>query len=233
LPAATIEHAIGHVAGAHGPVPIDLFLPNGAGRQPACLILHGTSGLVRRHRAAVVSFAEALAESGIVAAIPDYFASTGTSAGLSAARAMNATLPAWRAACRAALLFTQQHSRVDAGRVGLLGFSLGGHLALSLGMAPPADTSVKCVVDFFGPTIEPFLAGNRSALPPVLIHHGTADRIVTILNSERLVAQLQGAGKTSGREYEYVTYPGQGHGFAGAALDRSRSTTIDFLSATL
>ncbi|MEP6917755.1 MAG: dienelactone hydrolase family protein [Acidobacteriota bacterium] len=214
-------------------MPIELFLPNAAGRRPACLILHGTSGLVRQHRASIVLFAEALAENGVVAAVPHYLASTGTAAGLPAMRAMHAALPEWRAACRAALLFTQQHARVDASRIGLLGFSLGGHLALSLGMAPPADASVKCVVDFFGPTIEPLLIGNRSLLPPVLIHHGTADRTVTILNSERLVAQLMGTGKTRGREYEYLTYPGQKHGFAGGALERSRSTTVEFMTATL
>lgn len=230
---ATVEHFVEHFASAGGPVQVEVFLPKAPGRHPACLILHGTFGLLPQYRGDIVSFAEALADQGVVAALPHYFESTGTSAGLPATVAVNSRLPQWRAACGAALGFMHDHSRVNAGRLGVLGFSLGGHLAMSLGMTPPAGASLKCVVDFFGPTIDPPLVGNRAAMPPILIHHGEGDELVSILNSERLVAQLMGAGKTEGLGFKFIRYPGQGHGFAGAALDSSRSATIEFLTAVL
>lgn len=45
-------------------------------------------------------------------------------------------------------------------------------------------------------------------LPPVLIHHGTADDEVAVAHSERLAAALRGAG---GAAWEYHPYPGGGH----------------------
>jgi hypothetical protein len=50
---------------------------------------------------------------------------------------------------------------------------------------------------------------------------------------EHAIGHVAGSHGPVTREYEYVTYPGQGHAFAGAALGRSRSTTIEFMSAIL
>ena len=44
-------------------------------------------------------------------------------------------------------------------------------------------------------------------LPPVQVHHGTADNVVPISQSERLVARLRELGKP----VEYYAYPGMGH----------------------
>jgi len=44
-------------------------------------------------------------------------------------------------------------------------------------------------------------------LPPVQIHHGTADEIVPISQSDRLAAQLE----MINRPVEYFQYPGVGH----------------------
>jgi len=44
-------------------------------------------------------------------------------------------------------------------------------------------------------------------LPPIQIHHGTADEIVPISQSDRLVAQLE----RSNLPVEYFQYPGVGH----------------------
>jgi dipeptidyl aminopeptidase/acylaminoacyl peptidase len=53
---------------------------------------------------------------------------------------------------------------------------------------------------------------------PILIAHGEKDDRVHVEQSRELVAALQRLGKT----YEYVTYPGEAHGFLG------RETQIDF-----
>jgi dienelactone hydrolase len=210
-------------------IPIDVFLPSAPGRHPAVLILHGTFGLLPPYGADIASFGEALADKGFVAVLPHYFERTGTAAGSAAGAAIAQHLPAWTATCRDALLFMRGHRSVDAGRLGAIGFSLGGHVALDLGIAPPPGASLKCVVDFFGPTVMVPLVGDRAALPPVLIHHGTADTLVPISESLGLVAELRAAGKTEGLNYTFIKYPGQGHGFTGPALDASRSATIRFI----
>ncbi|MEJ7809283.1 MAG: dienelactone hydrolase family protein [Gemmatimonadaceae bacterium] len=215
------------------PITADVFMPQGPGRRPAVLILHGTFGLLPQYRADIVSFAEALTDEGIAAVIPHYFEGTKTEAGLDAGLAIPAQLPAWTAACGDALLFTRSHSSVDAGRLGAIGFSLGGHLALTLGMSPPQGASLKGVVDFFAPTVVPPLHGQRAALPPVLIHHGTNDTTVAIESSEQLVRELRAAGRTEGLGYEFIRYPGQGHGFTGSDLAKSRTTTVEFLDRIL
>jgi hypothetical protein len=56
---------------------------------------------------------------------------------------------------------------------------------------------------------------------------------VPIVNSESLVNELMAVGKTEGLGYEFIKYPGQGHGFKGAALDESRTKTVEFLDGIL
>lgn len=215
------------------PIATEVFLPQGAGRRPAVLILHGTSGLLPQYRTDIVSFAEALTDKGIAAVIPHYFDGTHTNPGADALMVMGEQLPAWSATCADALLFTRSHSSVNAGRLGVVGFSLGGRLALVLGMSPPPGANLKCVVDFFAPTLTPPLRGHWAALPPVLIHHGTSDGIVPIDNSENLVNELRAVGRTQGLGYEFIRYPGQGHGFTGPDLAGSRTKTVEFFDRIL
>ena len=102
---ATVEH---FVSGGR-PITIDLFLPKSGGRHPACLILHGTFGLLPQYRADIVSFGEALAENGVVAAMPHYFERTGTAPGTNAGFSIPQHLAAWKATCGDALAFTRGH----------------------------------------------------------------------------------------------------------------------------
>jgi carboxymethylenebutenolidase len=211
-------------------ISVEVFLPTAAGRHPAALILHGTFGLLPQYRPDIVAFAEALADKGTVAVVPHYFDRTGTAPGLDAGAAIPRHLEEWKAACGDALAFARGHASVDPGRLGVIGFSLGGHLALDLAMSPRSGTGLKCVVDFFAPTRVPPLRGDRSLLPPVLIHHGTGDTLVPIADSLGLVSDLRAAGKVEGLGYRFVKYPGQGHGFTGSDLAGSRSTTVDFVA---
>jgi dienelactone hydrolase len=214
-------------------IDIDVFTPAGTGRHPSTLILYGTFGLLPEYRDDIQSFGEALAANGIVALLPHYFDRTGTQPGAGALAAIGQHYASWRQTCGDALLFARTHGRVNAGRLGILGFSLGGHFALSLAMTPPAGISLKCAVDFFGPVVSPPLTGNRAAMPPVLIHHGERDDLVTISDSRQLVSELRGAGKTEGVGYTLLTYRDQGHAFVGADLVAARSKTVEFLTSIL
>lgn len=214
-------------------VAADVFGPSAPGRHPACLVLHGTFGLLPAYQADLLSFGRALADAGIVAVLPHYFDRTGTPPGPAAAHAIAQCLPDWVSACADGLLFAGHDPRVDAGRLGAIGFSLGGHIAMTLAMAPPPGTTLKCVVDFFGPTLAPTLCGSRSLMPPVQIHHGADDDIVPIAESEHLVSELRAVGKVEGLGYEFFTYARQGHGFKGADLVSSRAKTVAFVKASL
>jgi dienelactone hydrolase len=222
-----------HFTSGSLPITVEVFSPLAPGRHPGCLILHGTFGLLPEYRLDIVSFGEALADAGLVAVLPHYFERTGTTPGPAATLAIGKHLPEWLATCSDALLFLRNDARVDSGRLGAIGFSLGGHIVLSLAMAPPGGTTLKAVVDFFGPTLAPRLAGNRAALPPVQIHHGTADTLVLIRESEQLVTELRAAGKVEGLGYEFLRYPGQGHGFKGPDLVTSRSKSVGFVRTAL
>jgi dienelactone hydrolase len=125
-------------------VPLEVFVPAAAGKHPIVLVLHGSFGLQPPYRADIVSFAEALASSGIAAAIPHYLEATG-SASLSGDDVMNlipSRRPVWRQACGDALISMAKDARFDPSRLGMLGFSLGANLALSLAMDPPGGTTV-------------------------------------------------------------------------------------------
>lgn len=235
------------VSTAAGPIPVDVYTPASTGKCAAVLILHGTLGLDAPFGPDIISFADALQKSGVAAAIPQYFKATRTTAGDQAMQALlsdASALPAWKTACGAALSFMAGDKRFDPTKFGLLGFSLGGHIALSLAMARPSGVTLKGLVDFFGPTVQVPLSGDWSALPPTLIHHGTTDPL-SIENSEHVVEELEkkgrkvarltfgtaGAGISAGDQF--VTYPGEGHGFKGAALNGSRDMTIDFFAKRL
>jgi dienelactone hydrolase len=228
-----------------GPIHVDVYSPPSSSKRAGVLIVHGTLGLEPPFGADIESFAEALAKKGIAAAIPKYFESTKTKPGDDAFAHMLEHLEAWKTACAAAMAFMAADSRFDAARLGLLGFSLGGHLALDLAMKRPRGAGIKAVVDFFAPTLQPKLLGAWSVLPPVLVHHGTADRL-PIENSRHLARELEKAGRTLSRETfgtpspapgatsdRYIEYPGEKHGFTGAALTSSRDTTIEFLDQHL
>ena len=214
-------------------ISVEVFAPAGTGRHPAAIMLHGTFGLLPHYRDDILSLGEALAAKGIVTLLPHYFDRTGTTPGPEALAEIGRHSAAWRRTCCDTLLFGRGHSRVDAGRLGVLGFSLGGRFALSLAMTPPAGISLKCAVDFFGPVVNPPLTGNRAAMPPVLIHHGERDDLVPISDSRQLVGELRAAGKTEGVGYTLLEYRDQGHGFKGADLATARAKTVEFLTSIL
>jgi dienelactone hydrolase len=110
------------------PIAADVFIPTAAGRHPAVLILHGTYGLRPEVRDDLESFAEALVEKRIAAVIPHHFEKTGTVAGDDTLTAIGSELPSWQTTCCDVLQFMRGHSGVDAARLGVIGFSLGGHL---------------------------------------------------------------------------------------------------------
>jgi dienelactone hydrolase len=212
-------------------VPIELLCPASPKSAPVVLILHGSFGLLPQYRPDILSFATALNALGIAAALPHYLDSTGTSPGTGVFAEIATNRDRWHVACADALAAIASDGRFDAERMGVLGFSLGGYLALRLAMSPLAHGKLRAAVDFFGPV--KMLENKWSRLPPLLIFHGANDPLVAPGESTGLAAELVKAGRTSPRDFELKTYPGQGHGFTGPALKDSRERTCTFFKNKL
>ncbi len=125
--------------------------------------------------------------------------------------------------------YADGRSDVEGGKLGVVGFSLGGNLALRLAKLPTASPRARAVVDFFAPISQAYGIGTdgNDRLPFVQIHHGTADDLVRPAESVELMRLLDDAHKTKDVDYFYFEYPSEGHGFKGPqAIDDSTKRTI-------
>jgi len=134
---------------------LDLAMPKlGSGPFPAVVFLHG-EGWRAGNRQQMNHFIEGMAGLGYVAITVEYRL-------VPAAR-----FPAQVEDCKAAVRWLRANARkyrVDPDRIGVVGFSAGGHLAAMLGVTgkedglegiggnPGQSSRVQAVVTFFGPT---------------------------------------------------------------------------------
>jgi carboxymethylenebutenolidase len=202
------------------PITIDVFTPAKPGRFPIVLALHGSGGL---SNVSHIEFAQLLANQGFCVVVPHYFESTGTN------WADDATIwrefPVWMGTISEAIDYAAALDKADPERIGIVGFSLGAYLALSLASQQPR---VKAVVDFFGGMPDHF-AERLNGMAPVLILHGAADTIVPVAEGEKIAALLES------RElpYEIKVYPNAGHGFRGFDMMDAGQRTYFFLKKHL
>jgi carboxymethylenebutenolidase len=133
--------------------------------------------------------------------------------------------PVWMETLSDALTFAAGRPGVDGGRLGVVGISLGAALGLSQAVGDPR---IKAVVDYFGPVPEGSLQG-AARLPPTLVLHGAADPIVPVSNARA----LEGFLKAKGIPHEVRIYPGEGHGFSGAAQADATARAAAFLDRHL
>lgn len=197
---------------------MDLVLPAIGGIRPAVMVLHGSGG--------VSDFPEdvrELANRGYITLTPHYFESTGTSwADLDSIRRHGLT---WGQTVLNAVECARGLPNVNSQSIGLLGFSLGGYLAVAVAAH---DRRIKCVAEFFGGVPERFLPSIEH-LPPTLILHGQDDEIVPV----RHALELKQLCEKKGFYFEMELYPGAGHNFSGAFMRTAIERTIAFLDQRL
>lgn len=200
------------------------------------VIAYGTAGMGKDvdfdAGQAIQVYATHLASAGFLVLIPNYFERTNTPAGSQTVfPVISQHRDAWVETLGDCMTYAASRSDVEKANIGLLGFSLGGHLALRLAMLS-SGVPAAAVVEFYAPiTMAPLdgLGGNLARLPPTQIHHGTADTLVPIEQSRALAEALEKAGKAAGNDYEKYEYDGEPHGFRGtAAIDLSKKRTSGF-----
>lgn len=202
-------------------ISIDCFVPLGdAQRFPAVIGLHGSGG----GHASMTEPAAWLAARGFAVYIPHYFERTGTT-GITDRGSMVRHFPLWGKALWDAVGYVEGQRQVDPEKIGLLGFSLGAYLALSVASVDPR---VQAVVDFFGGFPKEMKLFMRR-LCPTLILHGEADPTVPVEEAHHLQHMLE----KNGIPYEMQIYPGVGHGFDGETWRDAGQRTLAFLQRYL
>lgn len=197
---------------------MDVQLPPMGGRRPTVLVLHGSGGSCD-----FPEHTRELTARGYVTLAPHYFESTGTSwADLDSIQRHGLS---WGKTIVDAVEFARQLPNVDPELIGLLGFSLGGYLAIAVAAHDP---QIKCVVEFFGGLPEKFLP-TIDHLPPTLILHGEDDRIVPVRHAMRL-KQLCEEKKFC---FEMEIYSGAGHNFSGTLMQTAMGRAMAFLNQRL
>jgi carboxymethylenebutenolidase len=200
-------------------ITVQQFLPKEPGRFPAVIALHGSGGI---REGWVERPASLMAGRGYSVFVVHYFERTGTVWADHGTTRQN--FSEWMRTVGDAITFASQQPSVDGSRIGLLGFSLGAYLALSVASVEPR---VKAVVEFFGGLPEELHGFTH--MPPVLILHGEQDRVVPVSEATRLQQLLERAGTP----YEIRLYPSAGHGFNGLQLLDAGQRTIQFLQSYL
>ncbi len=223
---------------------LDVCEPPGTGNHTAVLLIHGGGWKVgdkRDYR----WLCRQIAQRGMVGIPVDFRLATG---------APGHQLQDQLADLQLAVDFIVRHAidyHIDVRKLCTFGSSTGGHLALVLGIAGHVGTGgFRCIVDEFGPTDlityhtpAALLFGNvapaeaarlerahsplfmvTAHVPPILIVHGTDDKMVPYAQSQALDAALRSARAP----VQMLTFAG-GHGFSNT----TKETYLSYLNAEM
>ena len=179
-----------------------------AGSGPGILLLQEIFG-VNAHIRAV---ADLYAEEGYVVLAPDLFwrqearVSLGyDEAGAARARELRAGLDVERAvADSVAALSALRRLPECRGKVGALGFCLGGRLAYQVA----ARSHVDAAVSYYGTGLDPLLGEAAAIRCPMVFHFPELDRHIPPQTREAIAAAFAGRS-----DVETFVYPGADHGF--------------------
>ena len=192
-----------------------LCLPAGAARGPGVVVLHGCGGFdTFDHR-----LATELPRAGIATFYVDYFDPTPALSRrgfCGAGPALDSAFSVWGQEVVDALATLKRSPRIDPARVGLVGWSLGGGLAV--GTAESGAVKVQALVGFstgaFGP-----VSGARNVPPTLLLSGGVHDAI-PLSSTEELYRAIR-AARVPAMLYVYAggvhQWPGK-QGSAGIAV---------------
>ncbi len=179
---------------------------NGRGRGVGVIVIQEWWGLNEQIR----DFCDRLAADGFVVLAPDLYQGVVVSEPDEAGKMMMSLNLARAAAdMTGAVNFLAHHPSVIGDGVGVIGFCMGGGLALWLASLCP-DTVSACV-PFYGVIPWPGAQPDWSAMRArVQGHYAELDESASPEHVAKLFAELHAAGVDA----EYFIYPGAGHAFA-------------------
>ena len=164
----------------------EIALPSGGGRAPAVVLIQEWWGLNDHIR----SLLDRLAAAGFVALAPDLYHGTSTKDPEEAARLMNALdKPRALDEIAGAVRFLAGHGRTN-GKVGVMGFCLGGALSFAAAATIP---ELGAAVPFYGiPSPAPDYSRVKA---PIQAHFASRDAWAKPELAEAIRAELAGRGQ--------------------------------------
>jgi dienelactone hydrolase len=184
-----ISYRIGGFQSGGKHIRVEEFRPRTPGKHPAIILVHGSGGLLSRSGKALPTdenFGEKqIACAGYVSFLVHYFDRSGI---LSTGdeKYMEEESRVWLEVLEDAVDYVSSQPQTDRARIGLLGESLGGYLALSLAMH---DSRIRAVSEYGG-GVRLRGGDDPRRLPPVLIQHGGSDSIVSVAEALGLARML-------------------------------------------
>lgn len=228
-----VKERIEHFPVGANKIKVEHYEPQVEGKHPAVLVLYGMGGM-SKYGDDFRAYAKELAARGHVAMIVHYFDNgeqakddlVGPDGPKAAAQThILQNFTKWLEAVREGVNYAAKLPNVDANRIGMLGFSMGGYVALS---ESTRNARVTAVVDYFG-GVSPLFAALARKMPPALVLHGDADTVVPVTEAKKVETLY----KRTNSPIEVKIYEGEGHGFKGEAQKDATERTLKFLEKHL
>jgi dienelactone hydrolase len=196
-------------------IAAELRLPRlGAARLPAMVIVHGSGGIMGNDD----RWTRELNDRGVATLLLDGFTPRGiVSAATDQSQLGNLTMihDAYRA-----LELLAKHPRIDASRIGIMGGSRGGRVALYASlkrfqrMHGRADLGFATYLGFYTPCWAKYIDDEDVSDRPIRLFHGADDDYVPVAPCRSYVERLRRRGK----DVQLTEYPGAYHLFDNPLL---------------
>jgi dienelactone hydrolase len=192
-----------------------LRLPRpGTGRLPAVILVHGSGGV----GANVDRWSQELNGIGVATFILDGFTARGivnTTTNQAQLGQLAMIYDAYRV-----LELLSKHPRIDPARIGLMGFSRGGRVALYASLKRfqrlhgAADVEFAAYLPFYAPCNTTYIDDGEVSDRPIRLFHGAVDDYVPVAPCRAYVERLRQGGK----DVQLTEYPDAHHGFDSPRL---------------
>jgi carboxymethylenebutenolidase len=202
---------------ANGGLASGFLEVSNAGKGPGIIVIQEWWGLVDH----IKDVCERFAKAGFTALAPDLYDGKATKSPDDAGKMMMAlNIDEAAKKLNGAIEYLSEHEAVSSNKVGVVGFCMGGQLALYAGTI---NRKVGAAVDYYG--IHPNVKPDFSKLNgPVLGFFGEKDKTTP----KEAVADLENQLKDAGKRYEFHTYPDTNHAF----FNDTRPEVYDHAAAT-
>ena len=200
-------------------MPLYSSLPESGGPVPGIVVVHGQSGLENF----IKDTTHMLALQGYAAVAPNLYHRDGPDCkDENPVRKARLRDPGIIADIHAAIGFLKNHPRVSGGKLGIVGFCMGGRIVY---LMSAASKDLTAGVMFYGSgTMVPFGEGQtpfdrtREIHCPVQGHFGAEDKNPSPEDMRKLDAELTKFGKA----HEFHTYTGAAHAFTNTGSSNYR-----------